>query len=870
VLFRSLLLLCFCFILSRAFSGKLVESSSDSEKKFRLRNYVESSLRPLKNLEHVTVFAIKQRNLDKLEKILYDVSDPSSDNYGEHLNRSEVADLTANAIATKAVLDYLASQDVTVLNQTIYGEYIIVNATIGVWESILRTKFVNFKSMNDQQTTVIRATRYYMPSEIVDHVSAIFNVLDFPIPSKFVKSFPIPKKSPSSSTGTYNGYITPQVLNTYYKIFYNQGNNLASQSVYSGLNQYFSSSDLAAFATQYGIPQTVSVSDPNSRNSNSACLSNPDSCGESNLDLEYLMAIAQNIPTTIIYETDGTNNGFLNWITTTANMVNPPLVHSMSYGADEGAYPSVANSFNTEAMKLGVMGVTILVSSGDNGVGSNSGSCGYTPSFPATSPYVTAVGATKGAESGGPEVVCQWDGAGVITSGGGFSTLYTAPAFQSSAISNYLSTVSTKPVSGYSTTGRGYPDVSLAGYAYQTIIGGHQYSSSGTSASAPAFAAMVSLVNAVQRQAGMPSLGWLNPAIYASGGSFTNDITSGNNKCTMGNCCSQGFYAAPGWDPVTGFGSVDFTKFYAYFATSKKPTAAPTVFPSMPTMKPSAFPSMPTLSPSTLPTNSPTVLSQASCYASAPDSYSSSMSVNGVAGNKFTFSSPLTVNVVYKWSVTPVSYANVQWYVGISGYGAQGCTYATGSYWGTITFSLSQSLSSAGCYHIFSSAQYGDNCWFYGDVLDGTRIGSIWIGGVPSARPTAPTSKPSVQPSTALSRPSTTPTSKPSVQPSAALTSKPSMQPVAPTAGPSKQPTAKPSQQPSALPSSKPTVKPSTSPTTKPTLRPTAKPSQRPSALPTSKPTVLPSSPTSKPTVQMTAKPSQQPSALPTGALVIG
>ena len=73
---------------------------------------------------------------------------------------------------------------------------------------------------------------------------------------------------------------------------------------------------------------------------------------------------------------------------------------------------------------------------------------------------------------------------------------------------------------------------------------------------------MVSLVNSVRRAAGNSSLGWLNPALYAFSKEFIlNDITSGNNLCQAEKaggvtCCSQGFYAAPGWDPVSGLGSV--------------------------------------------------------------------------------------------------------------------------------------------------------------------------------------------------------------------------------------------------------------------------------------------------------------------------
>ena len=60
------------------------------------------------------------------------------------------------------------------------------------------------------------------------------------------------------------------------------------------------------------------------------------------------------------------------------------------------------HSFNVEALKLAAQGVTIIASSGDNGVncagglcGSGSPVCGYYPTFPASSPYVTAVGATQ-------------------------------------------------------------------------------------------------------------------------------------------------------------------------------------------------------------------------------------------------------------------------------------------------------------------------------------------------------------------------------------------------------------------------------------------------------------------------------------------
>ena len=116
----------------------------------------------------------------------------------------------------------------------------------------------------------------------------------------------------------------------------------------------------------------------------------------------------------------------------------------------------------------------------------------------------------------------------------------------------------------------------------------------GTSASAPVMAAFVSLVNAQRKSKGMSTMGYINPFLYKYYASFTNDITSGNNKCAavtydfgssqsassslygyyssyysysddgwwsddydfsfrpLVTCCSEGFFAAKGWDPVTG------------------------------------------------------------------------------------------------------------------------------------------------------------------------------------------------------------------------------------------------------------------------------------------------------------------------------
>jgi hypothetical protein len=133
--------------------------------------------------------------------------------------------------------------------------------------------------------------------------------------------------------------------------------------------------------------------------------------------------------------------------------------------------------------------------------------------------------------------------------------------------------------------------VSLLGVKYVVAINGTFYPLDGTSTSVPVMAAMVSLVNSARLENGQPTLGFLNPALYFFANSFTDtssdstrgnppstifpflqsfyrDILEGDNRCLkepFKSCCRQGFTAGRGWDPVSGFGSIDYQLFYDNF-----------------------------------------------------------------------------------------------------------------------------------------------------------------------------------------------------------------------------------------------------------------------------------------------------------------
>ena len=284
-------------------------------------------------------------------------------------------------------------------------------------------------------------------------------------------------------------------------------------------------------------------------------------------------------------------------------------VISTSYGYNEADLtPFYENRQCHEYMKLGLQGVTFLYSSGDYGVAGNGGQCidpatgmyntgkydsnitescvthislgasgMFNPAFPSTCPCrssyplpilqpidfcldVTSVGATQvapGASVTQPEQAAE----SVIYSGGGFSNVFAMPSYQSSAVKTYFA--QHKPSYGsdrYNTSqmSRGYPDVSANGVNYVVAVDGNFSYVFGTSASAPTFGSVVTLINSARLAVGKSSVGFINPTLYAHPG-VMNDITSGGNQ----GCGTPGFQSVKGWDPVTGLGTPNFPRMLA-------------------------------------------------------------------------------------------------------------------------------------------------------------------------------------------------------------------------------------------------------------------------------------------------------------------
>ena len=249
-------------------------------------------------------------------------------------------------------------------------------------------------------------------------------------------------------------------------------------------------------------------------------------------------------------------------------------VISLSWGESEQALGrNLVNSYSSIFSQAAKSRITIVASSGDSGASGTNDNGDYyrhpVALWPATSPFVTAVGGTKlnlnasGARNG---LDTAWndtystavndfffgnDGPNPLATGGGKSAYYGRPGYQNGV----------RSITGGQ---RAIPDISMSASCsvavnvFETFTGGQGgwTASCGTSESAPMFAAIVALADQV---AGHP-LGLVNPALYALAAKHQPGIVavaSGNNTVSFSGGTVHGYSVRRGYNLVTGLGTVN-------------------------------------------------------------------------------------------------------------------------------------------------------------------------------------------------------------------------------------------------------------------------------------------------------------------------
>ena len=505
----------------------------------------------------------------ELEQLLESQRDPSSSDYHRWLTPEEYGErFGVSQDDMERVASWLESEGFTIEQKARARNWIAFSGTAGQVAKTFRTEMRRYAS--DGETHFANATEPALPRALAGLVSELHGLNDFRLKPPRVKRI-----GPDYTASGGVHYLSPDDLAAIYDIspLYKAGYDGTGQKLVIVGQTDISLADIRGFRSQFGLaakdPQLVLYGRDPGVSSNDQV--------ESDLDLEWAGAVARNATILFVYSQDVFES-----VQYAIDQNLAPVI-SMSYGGCEQGNSAASR---TVAQQANAEGITWMNSSGDSGAagcdwgGPAAAQYGPMVTFPADIPEITAVGGTELNESGSagwtstnsgtwqsatgymPEK--GWNdtslGGGIWASGGGVSTLFPKPWWQ------------TGP-GVPSDNARDVPDISLTASGdhdgYIVYAAGQLFSVGGTSASSPAFAGLVALINQYVTEKGLqakPGLGNINPNLYSLAQSSTDvihDITVGDNivpcvsKSTGCSTGSFGYKAGVGYDMVTGLGSVD-------------------------------------------------------------------------------------------------------------------------------------------------------------------------------------------------------------------------------------------------------------------------------------------------------------------------
>jgi len=502
-------------------------------------------------------FALQKDAPAALEAALMSVSDPHSPRFRSFLDDAEITKLVRpKQGAAEAVEGWVRSKMGTgvKIERSKHGEYVTVSCTAAdvqhAFEGLIEDVAI-FRHERSSQTVARAVAPLATPASLVpaalqDHVWAVLD---------FSELHPIPPQRKLDSANQPGDTIEPPTLHKQYGLLNDPdaigGKTETSQGVAMFEQAEFKPSDLSAFQDAYNLPHVeFQINGPN----------NGGYFGEASLDTQWITATGQGVPSWWIARD---SFDMLAWCEQVLNMTKPPSVVSISWGSAESNYQVEHMQAGSECFqKMGAQGISVFTASGDDGTGKQGlfRCTKFDPDWPASCPYITTVGGTyleSGSETG-------WTG-----SGGGFSAVFPRPAWQDKAVAAYKQSAALPDSKLYAEEGCAKPDVAALATNYQVFSAGAKAGTlTGTSAASPAFAGMVAVVNDHLVAAGKPTVGFINPALYAAAESGAKDfvgfdVVSGNNKHSG---CKAGFPAVEGWDAVTGLGTPMFENLKAILA----------------------------------------------------------------------------------------------------------------------------------------------------------------------------------------------------------------------------------------------------------------------------------------------------------------
>ena len=478
--------------------------------------------------------ALKPRNRKQLDGLVEALITPGNPRFRHWMTREAVlAEYAPTEEQVRALTDYLAQAGFTEVG--ISGNRMLVTATgtADMARKTFNTELARFA--RNGREGLVNTKDVEVPAEFGDVVEAVLGLQTLDQPHIVVVTPHDPVQFPQ----IYDAASLPTASSTIVGII-TEGS--MTQTI----------ADLHQFETQNALPTlnptVVNVGGTSTDTSGTV---------EWDLDSQDIQGmaggqVAQMIFYTAVALTDSALTATYNRVVSDdlAKVINVSLGICETSAQSDGSMAADDSIFELAIAQ----GQTFSVASGDwgskeCGAGQNGVSFGTVAgeSYPASSPYVIAVGGTTlSTTSSG-----TYSGETAWTFSGGGPSLYEAqPSWQRGIVPG---------------TTRGVPDIAFdadpsSGALF--IVNGTQTSNGGTSLASPLFVgAWARLESAHHNRLGFPAA-WLYSHGPTPSGSLFHDVTSGSNG---------DFSAGPGWDYTTGFGSLNVAGVNAALSTGWEP-----------------------------------------------------------------------------------------------------------------------------------------------------------------------------------------------------------------------------------------------------------------------------------------------------------
>ncbi|HTY86418.1 MAG TPA: protease pro-enzyme activation domain-containing protein [Candidatus Acidoferrum sp.] len=483
------------------------------------------------------------RDEQALDDLLREIYDPASPRFHQYLTPEQFTQRFGPTERDyQAVIDFAKANGLTVVGT--HPNRLVLDVSGSVKE-IERTFHVALHTYRHPS----EARDFYAPDaepslDLPVPILSVSGLNNYSLPRPAFKARPAGQAggmTPSAGSGPSGSYMGNDFRAAYAPDVSLKGNG---QNVALVQFDGYDSNNIATYMTMAGLTNYPTVTNIPIVGTNS--LPSGSANGEVCLDIEMVIAMAPSVSKIYVYEA---TNGTVSWSTMLSRIANDNLAKqvSSSWGGG-GADPAAENVFK----QMATQGQTYFNASGDYDAFT-----GSIP-FPSDSTNCTQVGGTVLTTTGaGGAYVSEtvWNDRTVNPNGGnwgssgGISPTYTIPIWQQGI---------NMTTNQGSTTMRNLPDVALTAKNVFIVADNNQQEvAEGTSCAAPLWAGYTALMNQQAANAGRPSAGFINPAIYAIGkGNVYNncfhDTTTGDNTWSSS---PTKFYATNGFDLCTGWGS---------------------------------------------------------------------------------------------------------------------------------------------------------------------------------------------------------------------------------------------------------------------------------------------------------------------------